>query len=264
MFTRKVDAAKLEQRLVRIIRFFPLVTLALLFLAYLLGGFSERANPLLPRDFIQLALILYIAIVPTAIIFVFIIADILRTRASAKKRKSPKKLSITDPFDLPNQEMHGFKIVYITGRDPIFTGLTGDQYTSDDVAACSLNSEHIPPVADCECGFYIFKDLQDAKYELSINPGAFLVDADLFGIGFEYSRGFKAEAQRVNSMSLPRRCMRCKTLPPQRFVTTYKLGLNSFGHWSWELRCSICSSTFKDEDCLTPNQMANALKIAIN
>lgn len=264
MFTQKVDAARVEQRVVRTIRFFPLVTLALLFLAFILGGFSERADPLVPRGAIQLALILYIAIVPTGIISVFIFADILRTRAAVKKRKSPKILSYTDAFDLPNQEMHGYKIVYIAGREPIFTGLTGDQYTSDDVASCSLNPQHIPPVADCECGFYIFKDLQDAKYELSIYPGAFLVDADLFGIGFEYSRGFKAEAQRVNSLKLSKRCMRCKTLPPKRFVTAYKLGLNSFGHWSWELRCSLCSSTFKAEDCLTPEQMADALKISIN
>ena len=261
--TSFMEAAVLERKLVRTIRIFPLVTILLLLIAYALGGFSERANPLVPRSAIRAILIFYIAVVPTALSALFIWADLKRKRDKKHQSTSLKKLAFDNAFELPAQEMHGHKIVYITGRNPTFTGLTGDLYSSDEAATCKLDSEHIPPVADCECGFYAYKEIGDAKYEKSIHPTSFLIDVDLFGIGFAYSRGFRAESQRVNSMSLPKRCMRCKTLPALRFVTTYKIGYYSYSYWKWEIRCAICSYSFKPEDCLTPDEMAQALGVKL-
>lgn len=259
-----MEPAVLERKLVRTIRIFPLVTVALLLVAYLLGGFSQNSDSLVPQSAIRATLIFYIAVIPTALSALFIWADIKRKRAKKAQLTSLKKLDFENPFELPQQEMHGYKIAFITGRIPTFTGLTGDLYSNDDVATCKINPEHIPPVADCECGFYAFKDINDAKYEKSINPTSFLIDVDLFGIGFDYSRGFKAESQRVNSITLPKRCMRCKTLPALRFVTTYKLGYYSFSYWKWELRCAMCSYTFKEQDCLTPAEMAQALGVKLS
>lgn len=258
-----MEPAVFERKLVRTIRIFPLITVALLLLAYLFGGFSERPNSFIPQSAIRTILIIYIAVIPTAISALFLWADFKRKRAKKSAPTSLKKLAFDNPFELPNQEMHGYKIAFITGRTPTFTGLTGDRYSHDDSATCKIVSEHIPPVADCECGFYAFKDINDAKYEKSINPSSFLIDVDLFGIGFDYSRGYKAESQRVNSIALPKKCMRCKTLPAIRFVTTYKLGYYSYSYWIWEMRCALCSYTFKESDCLTPTEMAQALSVKI-
>ena len=57
--------------------------------------------------------------------------------------------------------------------------------------------------------------------------------------------------------------MRCKTLPALRFVTTYKIGYYSYSYWKWEIRCAICSYSFKEEDCLTPDEMSQALGVKL-
>jgi hypothetical protein len=155
-------------------------------------------------------------------------------------------------------------LALITGRLPTLTGLTGDRYLSDAQAVCKENADHVPPVAECECGFYAYKELADAQFELSINPGAFLLDVDLFGLGFTYKNGFRAETQVVNRLITPSRCMRCRVLPAKVFVTTYRLGYEDTAWWQWQMRCVICSSSFKIEDKLTVEQMAQRLAVKIN
>ncbi len=262
MFTFVMAAADFERKLIRSIRIFPLATAVMLLIAYLLGGFSDRADPLIARDTVVLFLKIFIAAIPTAFVILFILADWLKKRDSKRSKAAQGKFAFTDPFLLPSQIMHGYKLAFITGREPKFTGLTGDHYSADDLATCTLNPEHIPPVIDCDCGFYAFKELRDAQFELSINPGAFLIDVDLFGIGFEYARGFRAESQLVNSLEIPKRCMRCKIFAPVKFVTSYKMGYNSFAAWKWEVRCHMCSATFKEHDTLNFAQMNDKLGIS--
>jgi hypothetical protein len=252
-----------RQRLIKWVRRYPVIALSALALGYLLGGFSDTDDGPIPQQIVITALYLFIALVPLGFIIAFIVVGRLGDLESAANKEKQANLTYQDAFDLPSQIMHGYKLAMVTGRSPTLTGLTGDRYLSDAQAVCSENPEHIPPVAECECGFYAYKELADAQFELSINPGAFLLDVDLFGLGFTYKNGFRAESQVVNSLIKPMRCMRCKTLPATVFVTTYRLGYEDTTWWQWQIRCVVCSSSFKPSDKLTVAQMAELLVIKI-
>lgn len=263
MNTLAMDSASVERRLGKALRYLPVVVLFLLALAYLTGGFSSSSQPSLAKSIFQPLFTVFIGFGPVIFIAFLLLIEGLRRRSNKQQAANIGKLNYDNAFELPSQEMHGYKITFLTGRAPAFTGLTGDLYTSDAVAHCAPNPEHVPPVAGCECGFYAYKDIRTAEHELSINPGAFLIDVDLFGVGFSYSRGFKAESQVVNLLHLPKRCMRCKIFTPQRFVVSYKLNYNSFAYWRWEYRCGMCSYSFKEQDRLSAEQMSQALKVVL-
>ena len=253
-----------RQRLIKWVRRYPVIALSALALGYLLGGFSETDDGPIPQQIVITALYLFISLVPLGFIIAFLVVGRLGDLESAANKEKQANLTYQDAFDLPSQIMHGYKLAMVTGRSPTLTGLTGDRYLSDAQAVCSENPEHIPPVAECECGFYAYKELADAQFELSINPGAFLLDVDLFGLGFTYKNGFRAESQVVNQLITPSRCMRCRVLPATVFVTTYRLGYEDTTWWQWQIRCVVCSSSFKPSDKLTVEQMAQHLAVKIN
>jgi hypothetical protein len=257
-----VGASAKRQRLISWVRKYPLIAISVLAVAYLLGGFSQSDDSLIPKSVVTTFLYLFVGLVPLGFIIAFIWVGRLGDIEKEQGRTS-KTFGYNDPFDLPSEVMHGYKLALITGRNPTLTGLTGDRYLADAAAKCSVNKEHIPPVADCECGFYAYKELADAQFELSINPGAFLLDVDLFGIGFTYQGGYRAESQVVNYLAIPKRCMRCRILPVKVFVTSYKLGFEDNSWWQWQIRCGLCSSSFKAEDKLSIEQMARQLSVAI-
>lgn len=259
-----MDYAKNRRRLIRLIRIYPLIALGVLTLAYLLGAFSDQEDPLISQNVIITALYLFVGVVPLMFIIGFITVGKASDEAGFKNSKSHGKLNYNHAFDLPSEVMHGYKLAIITGRVPTLTGLTGDEYLSDASAKCSINKEHVPPVADCECGFYAYRELTEAKFEGSINPGAFLLDVDLYGVGFKYARGYRAETQVVNELITPSRCQFCRILPAKVFVTTYKLGYDDTSWWQWQIRCVICSSSFKQEDKLGVKEMSASLKLLIS
>ena len=258
-----MDYARNRRRLIRLIRIYPLIALGVLTLAYLLGAFSEQEDPLISQNVIITALYLFVGVVPLVFIIGFITVGKASDKAGLKNNNAHSKLNYDHAFDLPSEVMHGYKLAIITGRLPTLTGLTGDEYLSDASAKCTINKEHVPPVADCECGFYAYSDITEAKFEGSINPGAFLLDVDLYGVGFKYARGYRAETQVVNELITPRRCQFCRILPAKVFVTTYKLGYDDTSWWQWQIRCVICSSTFKDADKLGVKEMSASLKLLI-
>jgi len=254
-----MDAASVERKLGRALRVMPMIVLALLALSMLTGGFSTSSEPSVIKKLSHFLFTVFIAVGPLIFIAAMLFIEHLRKVSAKNLAMHNSKLVYSDAFNLPSQEMHGYKIAFITDRPPTFAGLTGDRYTQDAAARCSLNTEHVPPVAGCECGFYAYNDIRRAHHELSINPGAFLIDVDLFGVGFTYTHGFKAESQLVNFLTLPKRCMRCKVLPAKKFVTTYKMNYVSYAYWKWEFRCSLCSYSFKDQDSMSIHQMSQAL-----
>lgn len=256
-------SVQLKQRLIKLVRLYPILALAVLLLAYLLGGFSEKENPLIPQSVVITFLYLFVGLVPLFFIIAFIVVGNNSDKEFTRNKGNQSKLVYEDAFDLPTQQMHGYKLAIITGTVPTLTGLTGDTYLSDSSAKCTTYPEHVPPVTGCECGFYAYKNLSDAKFELSINPGAFLLDVDLYGIGFTYQRGYRAETQVVNSLTTPKRCMRCRILPASVFVTTYRLGYDDISWWQWQVRCLVCSSSFKDKDKLSIEQMSDKLSLKI-
>jgi len=258
-----VKPAEQKQRLIRLIRFYPVIALVALGLAYLLGAFTHQKDPLIPQETVTTLLYAFIAIGPLFVIVGFISIGLASDRERNRAERNQGRLAYQDPFALPNEKMSGFKVVSITGQNPTLTGLTGDKYKADDSARCTNNPEHVPPVADCECGFYAFKNIRDAKFELSITPGVFLIEVELFGVGFEYADGYRAETQLVKSLFTPRRCMRCKTLPVERFIKSYHLGYSDEIWWQWQVRCKICSSSFKAADRLTISEMSKQLQVRI-
>lgn len=258
-----MDAASIERRLGKSLRVMTAVIAAMLAIAFITGGLSNSLEPTFAQTFFRWFFTLFIGVAPLVFICLLFLIERLRSIAAKNLPVKSKKLIYENPFDLPSQRMHGFKITFITGTTPTFTGLTGDLYSADDIARCALNPEHIPPVANCECGFHAFKDVRSAQHELSINPGAFLIDVDLYGVGFTYTRGFRAESQVVHSLTMPKRCMRCKIFAPKRFVSHYKLGFNSFAYLSWDYRCGMCSYNYKDAQCLTIDQMSKVLSVEL-
>lgn len=263
MFNHRVSATRRKQTLIKLLRFYPPSALGLLAIAYSLGGFTHQTNPIFPQNEVLTALSIFMVTIPLLVILGFMLVSILSDRELKQNAAKRNKFAYEDAFELPSQIMSGYKLALITGREPTLTGLTGDTYKADDSASCVSNPEHVPPVIDCECGFYVFKDVKEAKFELSINPGVFLIDVDLFGVGFEYERGYRAESQVVNHLTTSRRCMRCKTFRPTVFVATYKIGYTDQTWWQWGLRCGLCSYTFKEKDLLTIKQMSELLGVEI-
>jgi hypothetical protein len=259
----EMDLKRIKQEFIRLIRIYPLIAIALLLLAYLLGGFSQQINPLIPRPIVVAALCGLIVVVPLIVILIFVGFSISEDRSRTRAAKNLNALPEEDPFDLVHEKMSGFKIVALSGHTPTFTGVTGDTYAHDTNAVCKEFPDHVPPASGCECGFYAFKELRDAKFELSIHPGLFLIHVDLFGIGYAHKYGYRAESQRVNSLNFPKRCMRCKILPARVFVKSYKLGYGENAWWQWSVRCSACAKSVKAADTLTPEQMSQQLKVII-
>ncbi len=264
VFNMEMDLKRFKQEFIRLIRIYPLIAIGLLFVAYLLGGFSEQSNPLVPRTIVLAMLYGLIVVVPLIAILIFVGFSISEDRSRNRNLKDLENLPEEDPFNLAHEEMSGYKIVSLTGEIPTFTGVTGDTYKNDANAICKEFPDHVPPVVGCECGFYAFKNHRDAKFELSIYPGVFLIDVDLFGIGFSHKYGYRAESQRVNSLEFPKRCMRCKVLPARVFVRSYKIGYGNNIWWSWSVRCSLCVKGVKPEDRLTIEQMSKQLEVVIN
>ena len=256
-----MSLAERRQKLIRAVRIYPVITLFVLALAYLAGAFSESEDPVIRRDLVFLALNLYIFLMPALFIIAFILIGIAGERERRGVSNNKRRFNYEDPFDLPLEEMRGYKLAIITEREPTLRGLTGDSYKADDSAICTEFPEHTPPVAACECGFYAYRTLTDAKFESSINPGTFLLEVDLYGIGFRYEDGYRAESQVVKNIIIPNRCMRCRIFSPTVFVVTCRMGYQNHSWMQWQVRCNLCSLSFKEQDKLSIPDMLSKLKI---
>jgi hypothetical protein len=259
-----MDLKRIKQGFFRLIRIYPLIAVGLLLIIYLLGGFNQKSAPLIPREILTASLYGLVGVIPLLATFMFIGLSVSEDRARTRNMKNLNALPEEDSFDLAYEKMCGFKVVALTGEIPTFTGVTGNTYTKDENAVCLEFPDHVPPASGCECGFYAFKNLRDAQFELSMNPGLFLIYVDLFGIGFSHKYGYRAESQRVNSLKFPKRCMHCKVLPARVFVKSYKLGYGFSAWWQWSVRCSACAKGKKDADKLTIKDMSQQLQVIVN
>jgi hypothetical protein len=254
-----VDIKRVNRNFIKSLRLHPLFLVASFGIAYALGGFSDNPAALLPKSITYDYLTLVLAVAPMGFMIGFIVIGRATDKKYLQNSKNQANFAYEDAFQLPSENMHGFKLAFITGREPILTGITGDSYRADDTATCGINPAHVPPVKDCQCGFHAFKELTDAKFEGTLYRGAFLMEVDLYGIGFVYSDGFRAETQLVNQIFLPAHCMRCKIFPVRRFTGGYQLQSDYSAVWQWEARCWICSSVVKRRDRMEISEMANAL-----
>ncbi len=248
---------------IAILRLYPLVIAALFLMGYLLGDFSDRSNPILAKDTFYTILTILCVIVPLSAMAAFALIGNGSDREYQRNTENQENFNFQDAFALPDERMHGYKLARIVGKEPTFMGLTGDVYTADASAHCGVNPEHVPPVKGCQCGFHAFKDLSEATFERSLYRTAFLFDVDLYGLGFVYQRGYRAETQVINEMIAPKRCMLCKTLPVDGFIAKYEFSGPQPGFWEWQIRCRVCSTATKAENKLSIDQMAQKLKIHI-
>jgi hypothetical protein len=256
-----MNPAQKRQKLIRAVRLYPVITLALLALVYLSGGFNESSDSAIPRELVMTGLILYSFLAPLLFIIGFVVVGSANDREHQGLSGNQPQLRYADPFDLPQEKMQGYKLAVITEREPTFRGLTGDSYAADDNAVCEKFPDHTPPVSSCECGFYAYRNLADAKFEISLNPGAFLLEVDLYGVGFRYEGGYRAETQVVNRIILPNRCMRCRIFSPTVFVISSRMGYQNYSWMQWQVRCNLCTMSFKDKDKLSFEEMYKKLAI---
>jgi len=264
VFNWHMIVAQWRRRFIKTLRIYPFVVLGLLAVTFQLGGFEGGEGAPISQQVIKIASYFFIGVAPVVAIIGFYLIGRAGDAEFLNNTTNQDKFAYGDAFAVPSEEMHGFKLAFLTGRIPTFTGLTGDIYSADASAVCTKDAEHTPPVINCECGFYAYKDFDDALFERSVNPGSFLLDVDLYGLGFVCRRGYRAETQVVNKLTIPKRCMRCKTLPAKVFVTSFKLGLGNFTWWQWQVRCGLCSSGVKAKDTMSFDEMAQALKVAIS
>jgi len=258
-----LNPSQKRQKLIQAVRLYPIITVALLFFAYLAGGFSDKNNSIIPKDLTLGILTFYIFFAPAIYILGFIVVGHASDRERRQLIQNQPRLNYDDAFALPSEEMRGYKLAVITEREPTFRGLTGDSYTADDSAICTKFPEHTPPVSSCECGFYAYRNRADAKFEGSLNPDTFLLEVDLYGIGFRYENGFRAETQVVKQIILPKRCMRCRIFRPTVFSISHRMGYQNYSWMQWQVRCNLCTMSFKDTDKLSIEEMQEKLGLAI-
>lgn len=258
-----MSLSQLKRKFILVLRLYPVFIALTLFMGYLLGGFSQESNGILPQATFYTILSILAGAVPLVAMLTFLFISKATDREFFRNILNQENFNFQDAFALPDEKMHGYKLARIVGREPTFMGLTGDVYTADASAQCGVNPDHVPPVKGCQCGFHAFKDFKEAIFERSIYRTAFLFDVDLFGLGFIYRRGYRAETQVINHMIAPKRCMLCKTLPVKRFVAKYDFSSIEPGVWEWQIRCFVCSSATKPANRLSIQEMAQKLHIQI-
>ena len=133
-----VGASAKRQKVIKWVRRYPLIAISVLLIAYLLGGFSQSDDGLIPKSVVTTFLYLFVGLVPLGFIIAFIWVGRLGDIEKEQGRTS-NTFGYNDPFDLPSEAMHGYKLALITGRNPTLTGLTGDRYLADSAAKCSVN-----------------------------------------------------------------------------------------------------------------------------
>lgn len=258
-----MDARRANRRFIKLLRLYPAFLIVSLAIAYALGGFSGNPTAILSKSITYDFLTVVLAVAPVGFMIGFVVIGRASDKEFLRNSTNQANFAYEDAFQLPSENMHGFKLALITGRQPVLTGITGDSYRADDSAICGLNPDHVPPVKDCQCGFHAFKELDDAKFERTLYRGAFLLDVDLYGLGFVYASGYRAETQVVNQVFLPSLCMRCKIFPVKRFTGSHKFKADYSGVWQWEARCWMCSCVVKQRDRMEISEMAVALSVVI-
>ena len=76
----------------------------------------------------------------------------------------------------------------------------------DAFAICTKDRFHIPPVWDCECGFYSFKELEDAKEYSVFYKGALVVEVEMYGEIIEHDIGYRSREISINKVFVPELC----------------------------------------------------------
>jgi hypothetical protein len=143
-------------------------------------------------------------------------------RALAWSGRLPSRIGALPVDDVDHdQAPTGWKCAQIL-HSPDGTGLRlsgiaiGGAYTTEDIAVCAYNRDHAPPALACECGFYAFRDRDEAASLLACAVGfggativRAICEVDLSGMVIECDDGYRAERQSVLAISVLPWCADC-------------------------------------------------------
>lgn len=99
-------------------------------------------------------------------------------------------------------------------------------YPSDAFATCIKDKFHLPPVWGCECGFYSFKDLVDAKEYTVFHKGALVAEVDLYGEIIEHDIGYRSREISIKKIYIPKLCSYKNCYDN---TTNIKIGVKEYG-----------------------------------
>lgn len=150
-------------------------------------------------------------------------------------------------------ECPGWKVAYLVEVLPTtFKGLNSGGYSMSDKAICQKNKKHISPHVECDCGFYSFNNVRDAKHQLSMNRNLLLLYTENYGEIYLHSRGAKSQEQDVIEIYIPDLCSRY-------FCKNEAIGLSKFKKY-WAASCN----QHKSNDYYSHAQLKDILLVDVS
>ena len=119
------------------------------------------------------------------------------------------------PWDVYATPIIGRKFARLVRRGdgvaflPAFFQSNSAPYGPAASAVCELGEPHHAPDPKCTCGFYAVDNDDDLWRLGGGDPELIVLDVELAGRVIEHEHGYRASDQRVRSVALPRRCVRC-------------------------------------------------------
>lgn len=115
-------------------------------------------------------------------------------------------------------------------------------YPRDAFATCIKDQFHLPPVWECECGFYSFKDLVDAQEYTVFHKGALVAEIELYGEIIEHDIGYRSREISIKEIYIPKVCSykQCSSN-----TISIKIGVKDYG-WRCEKHSLHGSTKLKD------------------
>lgn len=161
----------------------------------------------------------------------------------------------------------GFKAARIgIGPDGLRLGgaAFGAPYGPIDEAACVNVRDHVPPHPGCTCGFYAWKDRDNAVGLLNEVTVA-VAEVELWGAFHEFELGYIAAVQHVRRVTLIPDCMPCLFTREPRKITAVALATtNSAAVTTGELR-PVCDRHAASADTVIDiGQLAEAFGVEVS
>lgn len=165
-----------------------------------------------------LLVVSFVLLLVVPVLMSHLIAGMSRSAAGMQWMSMDEELSLE-----PEVAYKTAQVLVARDRDvALLSGVTeGRSYDADADARCRRpNCE--PPGLDCVCGFYAFKSYDEAARMLGRTIGYYgvrptaLLTVELEGEVLEYERGFRAQHQRVLSVSFTLGCDLCERFQVQR------------------------------------------------
>lgn len=112
-------------------------------------------------------------------------------------------LGLSSPYDLETVHFVGVRRPFETAHSCDDDGLC---YGPKATAKCAYGESHSAPDEDCQCGFYAFRTDVPMPAHTRPRTNQWLLEVRISGKVVVHENGYRAERQRVVSVSPPSRC----------------------------------------------------------